>query len=59
MKVWYELYGKRSDDFIAGVIAALEMYAYWKDGIQYVGSTGTTLKDAVREAISELREEIE
>lgn len=57
MKIWHDLYGKRSEDFISGVIAALTMYAHWKDGIQYVGNTGKTLKDAINEAILELREE--
>ncbi len=28
----------------------LRAYAWWKDGIEYVGSCGTTLKQALREA---------
>jgi len=27
----------------------LEAYAWWKDGVQYVGSCGTTLKQALKE----------
>ena len=27
----------------------LRAYAWWKDGIQYVGSCGTTLKEALKE----------
>jgi len=27
----------------------LTAYAWWKDGVQYVGSCGTTLKDAMKE----------
>ena len=33
-----------------GVIAGLREYAWWKDGTQYVGSCGTTLKDAIARA---------
>ncbi len=29
--------------FIDGLIA----YAWWKDGVQYVGTSGTTLKEAI------------
>ena len=28
----------------------LSAYAWWKDGIQYVGTCGTTLKQALKEA---------
>jgi len=28
---------------------SLEAYAWWKDGVQYVGSCGTTLKQALKE----------
>jgi len=27
----------------------LRAFAWWKDGVQYVGSCGTTLADAIRE----------
>jgi len=30
-----------------GVKEGLWKYAYWKDGIQYVGNMGTTLKEAL------------
>ena len=33
-----------------GVIDGLTRYAWWKDGTQYVGTCGTTLKDAILEA---------
>ncbi len=29
-------------------ICGLEAYAWWKDGVQYVGTTGTTLKHAIQ-----------
>ena len=35
-----------------GVIAGLREYAWWKDGTQYVGSCGTTLKTAIARAES-------
>lgn len=36
-----------------GYIAGLREYAWWKDGVQYVGSCGTTLKDAINVAEKE------
>lgn len=32
--------------FLRGYIAGMEEYAWWKDGVQYVGSCGMTLKKA-------------
>ena len=49
---WTDLYGSpgaAGSDFVAGVKAGIEAYAYWKDGIQYVGTTGETLEDALKE----------
>lgn len=31
--------------FLVGSYATAEMWAWWKDGVQYVGSCGTRLKD--------------
>jgi len=31
-----------------GVIEGLAMYAHWKDGVQYVGTSGTTLEEAIK-----------
>lgn len=36
-------------DWIKGFKAALRSYAWWKDGVQYVGSCGTTLEQALAE----------
>lgn len=36
-----------NDAFRAGFRVALHTWAYWKDGVQYVGSCGTTLKQAL------------
>jgi hypothetical protein len=33
-----------------GVRTGLAAYAWWKDGVQYVGTCGTTLKDALAKA---------
>ena len=30
-------------------IKGLTMYAWWKDGVQYVGTCGTTLKNAIKD----------
>lgn len=30
-----------------GYIEGLRAYAWWKDGVEYVGSCGTTLKQAI------------
>ena len=32
-----------------GLREGLEMYAHWKDGVQYVGTCGKTLKQAIAE----------
>lgn len=33
-----------------GHVHGLQEYAWWKDGVQYVGTCGTTLKDAIADA---------
>jgi len=35
--------------YFDGVREGLRMYAWWKDGVQYVGTTGRTLKEALVE----------
>lgn len=30
-----------------GVREGIEQYAHWRDGVQYVGTTGRTLKEAI------------
>ncbi|KKN08275.1 hypothetical protein LCGC14_1058400 [marine sediment metagenome] len=32
-----------------GMREGLRMYAWWKDGVQYVGTCGKTLKEALAE----------
>lgn len=36
--------------WLKGFIAGLKEYAWWKDGVQYVGSCGTTLAEAIERA---------
>ena len=33
-----------------GYLAGLGAYAWWKDGVQYVGTSGVTLKEAREQA---------
>lgn len=33
--------------FYAGMREGVGMYAHWRDGVQYVGTTGRTLKQAL------------
>lgn len=37
----------RAEGYIAGYKAALRTYAWWKEGVQYVGTCGRTLKQAL------------
>jgi hypothetical protein len=36
--------------YLQGYIDGLKEFAWWKDGTQYVGTCGTTLKEAVEKA---------
>lgn len=40
------------NDFERGYVAALHEYAWWRDGVQYVGMGRKTLDEAVRDALS-------
>ncbi len=37
------------DGHQAGLEEGITLYAWWKDGVQYVGTTGRTLKKALEE----------
>lgn len=39
----------QSKAYYLGLREGLNMYAHWKDGVQYVGTTGKTLKEAIQE----------
>ena len=56
--VWFEewlhnarkaINGKGDSDFRVGLKEGLKMYAWWKDGTQWVGTCGSTLKQAIRD----------
>jgi len=36
------------DEYTEGFIDGMTCFAWWKDGIQYVGTTGTTLNEAIK-----------
>lgn len=33
--------------YYSGIREGIEQYAHWRDGVQYVGTCGTTLKQAL------------
>lgn len=41
-----------------GIKDGISKYAWWKNGIQYVGTTGKTLKEAYTEVNTELELEL-
>lgn len=41
-----------------GVNEGLWKYAWWKDGVQYVGTMGTTLKEAVAKVEEERKQQL-
>jgi len=43
--------------YYKGLREGLELYAYWKDGTQYVGTTGKTLQQALAD-IDEIERDI-
>ncbi len=40
---------KPTPDYIQGLKNGIMLYAWWKDGIQYVGACGITLKEALED----------
>ena len=42
-----------SKSYKRGLIEGIKMFAWWKDDVQYVGTTGMTLKQALAEIDSE------
>jgi hypothetical protein len=53
-KIWYEIYGYRSKEFINGVIAGIEMYAHWRNGQRIVGIMEEPLKEVIEEVKQQL-----
>lgn len=41
-----------------GVLEGLWKYAYWKDGVQYVGNMNTTLKEAAEKVNAERKQQL-
>lgn len=39
--------------YFDGFRDALKLYAWWEDGVQYVDTAGTTLKDALKDTAIE------
>jgi len=52
----FDMYGKRSPEFIGGFLAAMDMLAVWKDGQRYVGVLEQPLKKAMQEVVNDLAE---
>ena len=40
--------------YLKGVEDGLRAYAWWKDGVQYVGTCGTTLDEAIERSRQEM-----
>ena len=53
---WYEAPERTNDEieaFIRGMAAGFRCYAWWQDGKQFVGTTGTKLDDALTVLLDE------
>jgi hypothetical protein len=44
--------------YYEGMRAGIRRFAWWKDGVEYVGSCGTTLKEALEEVDKEEKKEL-
>ena len=49
-----QLQAELKKQYRQGYEDGLRAYAWWKDGVQYVGSCGTTLKQALKEQPNDL-----
>lgn len=49
----YQEAREKLSDYENGWLACLHLYAHWKDGTQYVGSTGRTFNAAARSFLLE------
>lgn len=49
----------RITSFYKGMREGVALYAYWKDGVQYVGTTGKTLKKALEDIAAEEQRKLE
>ena len=46
----------RIHEYFNGIVEGVRLYAWWKDGEQYVGTCGKTLKEAIRDIEEERKE---
>ena len=44
--------------YYSGMAEGIHKYAYWKDGVQYVGTTGKTLKQALDDLKVERKQQL-
>jgi len=49
----------RIHEYHNGMIEGVRLYAWWKDGEQFVGTCGTTLKQAIENIEIERKEALE
>jgi len=49
----------RINEYFDGMIDGIRLYAHWEDGVQFVGTTGKSLKTAIENIESERRKKIE
>jgi hypothetical protein len=47
--IWEEHQSKLQRAWTHGILEGIRLFAWWKDGVQYVGSCGTTLEHALKE----------
>lgn len=52
-----KLLNLRSISYKQGLKDGITRFAWWKDGTQYVGTCGNTLKNALKEIDNEFKEE--
>jgi hypothetical protein len=48
----------RINEYYSGIIEGVRLYAWWKDGEQFVG-TGKTLKEAIKDIEAEWKEALD
>ena len=46
----------RIHEYFNGIVEGVRLYAWWKDGEQYVGTCGKTLKEAISDIEEERKE---
>lgn len=49
MGYWKQMYGPRSNEFIAGAEAAIDTYAVWNNGKRWIGSPEKEAKKVIEE----------